>query len=137
MPITLEQSSKSTRIITTMLLFVMCLSMFVFITPDTAFCADDASSTSDAVSEAVNTLATNIYVTMRKIITPLSICSFAAAGFYFLFGGRSGTEKARTAMLAGVIGIMLVVFAPLIGKEISGWVNGYGGGSLSDYNNLA
>lgn len=108
-----------------------------------AYCtaaADPATGSSDpasAIQTGITQMATQIYTTMRAIITPLTIIAFAFAGFQFLTGGNQGTEKAKKTLMAGGVGLALVIFAPLFGQAIATWFAGSGTGDLGQYNPLA
>lgn len=122
-----------------MLMACMMFSILSFFAPSIAFCEETGSATDQAASVMVdvgNKLATQIYGTIRKVITPLAIVIFACAGCQFIFGGTRGFERAKVLVGCGFAAILLVAFAPLIGQEVSGWVSSFGGGDLSQYNNL-
>lgn len=108
-------------------------------TMDVAYCeeSDTAGEAANAIEQAVTTTATQIYKTMRAIITPLVICSFAYAGFLFFLGGSQGTEKARKVAVTSLIGLVFVIFAPEIGQAIATWFKGSGGDDLSNFNPYA
>lgn len=118
--------------------FVMlCTSGIAFCTGGEATPGDATDAAADAISNAVNQMATKIYQTMRSIITPIVIVAFGFAGFQFLMGGAQGTEKARKTMIGSCIGLAIVIFAPLFGQAIATWFAASGGGDLSQYNPLA
>lgn len=139
----LEQNERKRNVIRTLALFLCCmmfLSVIAFGTADVAYCEpDDTKPVEDPgaqIEYAVNEMTTKIYVTMRRIITPITICFLALSGFQFLFGGRQGTEKARTMFIASFAGIALVVFAPLFANAIASWFASSGAKDLSEYNPL-
>ena len=135
---TISTQASRRHLFYTLSCMICLLAIFasvMFVAPEAAFCADDTAA--GAIESAVTEMATQIYTTMRKVITPIAIVCFAYAGFQFVCGGKGGTEKARVGLIGGVVAIMLVVFAPLIGREVSGWVADFGGGGLAGFNSLA
>ena len=125
---------KTLSVIALCVMFLFCAMMVL--TPETAFCEETTSTASNQIASAVETMATQIYKTMRSIITPIAICGFGFAGFQFVLGGASGAEKARKAVIGAVISLCMVIFAPLFGQAIATWFSGFGGGDLSSFNPL-
>lgn len=124
------------------LFLILCCVLFVAVvmlgTSGVAYCDEDdpGSEAGTAISTSVSAMATQIYKTMRAIITPLVIVAFAFAGFQFLLGGKNGTEKARNTLFGAAFGLAIVIFAPLFGQAIATWFAGSGTGDLTEYNPL-
>lgn len=121
-----------------MLAFLLAVAMFLPLPliggMTAAYCSEAEGA--EAIGDLVETVAEKIYTLFRQIVTPIVICMFAYAGFQFLLGGNRGTEKARSILFGACIGLILVAFAPIIGKEFAKWFVNYGGGSFSGYNPL-
>lgn len=123
---------------------VLCCVLLVAVamvgTSQVAYCtttpAASTTNPGDAIQAGITEMATQIYTTMRAIITPLTIIAFAFAGFQFLTGGTQGTEKAKKTLMAGGMGLALVIFAPVFGQAIATWFQAQGGGTLDQYNPL-
>lgn len=132
----------SIRVLAMVMCLMMAMSVMLFSTSTVAYCADETTpadptqNAANAITEGVEKMANQIYTTMRAIATPITACIFAYAGFQFLIGGAQGTEKARKACFAGVGGLALIVFAPLIAQAVATWIKDSGTGDLGDYNPL-
>lgn len=127
------------RNVFTVLCCIMLVSVMMLGTSTVAYCSNTGTTNNpgDAIQSGITEMATQIYTTMRAIITPLTIIAFAFAGFQFLTGGNQGTEKAKKTLIAGGMGLALVIFAPLFGQAIATWFASQGSGSLDQYNPLA
>lgn len=136
---TLEASATKNRMIQQLTSIVTCcamlLGMFMFMTVSTAFCSNTTAG--DNIQNAVNDGANQIFTVMRAIVTPICIILFGFAGFQFLLGGQQGTEKARKTIFAAVLGLALVLLAPLFGQAVATWFANSATGSLDNYNPLA
>lgn len=125
------------RTIALMLCCVMCCSAFVMSNIHVAFCETDAEvDAAESIGAAVDDVTDNIYQTMREVVIPICIVVIAAAGFYFVFGGNQGTEKARKVIIGAAVFLILVVFAPVIGKSLGEMFSSQGSGEWSSYNPL-
>lgn len=125
------------RTIALMLCCIMCCSIFVMGNTSLALCAPDpTTSVAEDIGDAVEDVTENIYSTMRKIVIPICIVVIAAAGFYFVLGGSQGTEKARKVIIGAVVFLILVVFAPVIGKSLGDMFSSQGAGEWGGYNPL-
>lgn len=126
------------RTIALMLCCIMCCSIFVMGNTSLALCAptDPTNSVAEDIGGAVEDVTENIYSTMRKVVIPICIVVIAAAGFYFVLGGSQGTEKARKVIIGAVIFLVLVVFAPVIGKSLGDMFSEQGAGEWGSYNPL-
>jgi amino acid transporter len=144
--------SPRTHICVRVLALVMCLMMamstMMLGTTTVAYCADENSpattgpaspstqAAANSIASSVEQMAGMIYTTMRAIATPITIIVFTYAGFQFLVGGASGTEKARKACFAGIFGLALVAFAPVLGQAVASWLVNSFDGNLGNYNPL-
>lgn len=115
---------------------VLIMSVFLLGTASVSLCTGAASDAASAIQTGINQMATEIYKLMRGIITPLTICGFAWAGFSFLLGGSQGTEKARKILIGSAVGLALVAFAPVFGQAVATWFSGTSSGDLSTFNPL-
>ena len=122
---------------------LFCLSLMMIGSIDIAYCTDETTVAPDApgtpgaitaISDAVVQMTSSIYGFILSIITPISACCFAVAGIMFFLGGKNGTEKARVLAISGVVGILIVVFAPLIAGEVASWVAPFANSDLSQFN---
>lgn len=115
---------------------LFCFSAAMLGSVDIALCnqSSDTANAITAISDAVVMMTSNIYGFILSIITPAAICCFAIAGGMFILGGKNGTEKARTLAFSGIIGILVVVFAPLIASEVASWVAPFANSDLSEFN---
>ena len=133
----------SVRVLALVMCLMMAMSTMMLGTSTVAYCADENIAVTPSTETAANTIADSVeemagwvYVSMRAIATPITIIVFAYAGFQFLVGGASGTEKARKAVFAGIGGLALVAFAPVLGNAVAGWLVNSFDGDLGNYNPL-
>lgn len=135
------------RVLALVMCLMMAMSAMMLGTSTVAYCADETTVATNPASPstqaAANNIATSveqmagmIYTTMRAIATPITIIVFTYAGFQFLVGGASGTEKARKACFAGIFGLALVAFAPVLGQAVASWLVNSFDGDLGSYNPL-
>ena len=135
-------NASMVRSLCMVLCFVLVLSFAMVSTAQIGYCTEptEAPSTNPEGIEALGaigtTVASAIYQLIRSIITPCVCLAFAAAGLMFLFGGNQGTEKAKKIMLGACAGMILVVFAPVIGQFLGEQFQDQGSGDLSKYNPL-
>lgn len=126
----------SRKTMTQIMALTLCVFAFVGVvlmgTAATAFCADDLSSISDAVSNLTN----QAYELMRNIIVPCCIVALTYAGFQFLFGGNQGSEKARKVVIGCILALCFVVFAPMIVSTVASMVKSEGTKNWGSYNPL-
>lgn len=138
--VTLEEPNSKQRMIQQLTSIVTCcammLGMFMFMTVSTAFCTG-TNTAGQNIQNAVNDGANQIFTVMRAIVTPICIVLFGFAGFQFLLGGQQGTEKARKTIFAAVLGLALVLLAPLFGQAVATWFANSAPNDLKDYNPLA
>ena len=113
---------------------LFCLSVMMIGSTDIAYCTGGTPGAITAISDAVVQMTSSIYGFILSIITPISSCCFAIAGIMFFLGGKNGTEKARVLAISGVVGILIVVFAPLIAGEVASWVSPFANSDLSQFN---
>ena len=127
-------------------LLALCLCVFAFVGiamlngTTVAFC-EDTTTPSDAdvattIQGAFSGLTKQIYDIMRAIVIPCCIVALAFAGFQFLVGGNQGAEKARKAVIAVILTVCFVVFAPLALYTIGDMVKSNGTSDWNSYNPL-
>jgi predicted cobalt transporter CbtA len=141
----------SVRVLALVMCLMMAMSTMMLGTSTVAYCADEntnkntneniavtpsTEAAANTIADSVEEMAGWVYVSMRAIATPITIIVFAYAGFQFLVGGASGTEKARKAVFAGIGGLALVAFAPVLGNAVAGWLVNSFDGDLGNYNPL-
>lgn len=126
-------------------LLTLCLCVFAFVgmimftNATVAFCEDPEVPDSDiatTIQGAFSGLTKQIYDIMRAVVIPCCIVALAFAGFQFLVGGNQGAEKARKAVIAVLLTICFVVFAPLVLNTIGNMVKNNGTGEWDKYNPL-
>lgn len=127
----------------------LCVSLFMTINLNVAYCADTNTNTNtntttntnamaQSISDVITLGATKIYSIFRAIVIPIVIAIIGYSGLLLLGGSAQSMTKAKTVLIYCFIGTVLIVFAPLIGKEVAGWLNDSStySGDLGDYNPL-
>ncbi|MBQ7025421.1 MAG: hypothetical protein IJN31_02325 [Peptococcaceae bacterium] len=127
------------RTISIMLCCIMCMSLFMLAGTNVAYCEGTATEPKDAIDsivDAFGSFTTKLYTLMRQIAAPISALCFGFAGVMFIIGGKNGPEKARVLIIGGIVGVVLIIAAPLIAREVAGMGVGIGAGDLNNYNPL-
>lgn len=120
----------------------MCLFMFMSFVMvsnlSVAYCAD-TQTMADSITDIITLGASKIYSIFRAILIPIVICLLGYNGLLILGGSPQSITTAKKQLIGLFIGSVLIVFAPVIGKEVGGWLNNSSAftGDLGDYNPLA
>ncbi len=126
------------------LVFVCCAVMFVCMFMATnigiAYCADETTpatpNAADVLVSAITDGTQQVYNMIRAITIPILIVTITFAGVSFLIGGRNGTENARKIAIGSFVGVVIIVFAPVLGQTVGSWFANVGTGDFSEYNPL-
>lgn len=122
------------------------LSVFMFSNVEVAFCENTTSSSggsgttsmANSISGIITLGSSKIYSIFRAILIPILIIIVTYNGLLLLGGGPQSVEKAKKNLILSFVGSILIIFAPLIGKELGDWLNSSSSysGNLGDYNPL-
>lgn len=143
----LPSKKEITRFLALTMCLFLCVSMWMICNMNTAFCADPTTTTTPStntstmaksISDVITLGASKIYSIFRAIVIPIVIAIIGYAGLLLLGGSAQSMTKAKTVLIYCFIGTVLIVFAPLIGNEVGGWLNSSStySGDLKDYNPL-
>lgn len=118
---TLTNNICSKRVIALMLSCMLCLSLFMSLNMNVAFCDGEASEDNpfSEVTTAIDDAAKSVYGLLRSIVAPIAAVMFAWAGLQFFFGGKGGTEAARKIIWGSIFGILLVALAPFLVSQVA------------------
>lgn len=126
--------------------FAVALCLFMFMSfvmvsnLGVAYCAGTSTQTmADSITDIITLGASKIYSIFRAILIPIVICLLGYNGLLILGGSPQSITTAKKQLIGLFVGSIIIVFAPVIGKEVGNWMNNSSAftGDLGDYNPLA
>ena len=114
-PETLKRRSKYARV---GFIIMSCMSILMMMSA-VCFAADTAT-----IEGKIGAGMKEVYTVICGIVVPIAVIALGFAGFQFFFGGEKGVEKAKKTLVYTVIGVGLILLAPLIVSQVSKWFTG-------------
>lgn len=81
-----------------------------------------ATDTGNVIVQGVSTLARNVYNIFTGVVGVIAIVYLAANAFNLFLGDKNAVQAVKTALLRGIMGLGIVMFAPAIIVQILSWI---------------